>query len=264
MLSIIARGLVGRLGRVLRKGAIYGEDLILKNPKLRKEVATTALTYTELLSIDQTCFLELVEHAPPQDAAEVRWGVVRLAVIRGIMMLADRIFEDDALRDQLLDGQGLPVESDERESPLPIRRPLSRSMSHRSVCSHVGSARSGGTPASSQALVRRQHSRTAFNGDHQGGQVAKTTSASLRTPSAPRLERAMTACSPSAPRPERALPESEDAETVFFKRLQSLVGWRQQGLLSESEFLDAKGKLGLGALPSPGLEVSTTSTPSLK
>merc|ERR1719487_1778451 len=81
-LYIVLRGLVGRFGRVLRKGRVYGEDFILNNPQLRMDARTIAITYVETLSIERTSFLTLVKEASPEDAGEVRFGHFQLAVIR--------------------------------------------------------------------------------------------------------------------------------------------------------------------------------------
>jgi hypothetical protein len=120
-LCIVSRGLIGRLGRVLRKGAVFGEDLILNNRKLRKDVTTIAITYAEILSIDQPTFSKLVEQASPQDAAEVRWGVVKLSVIRGIPLLADQLWKDKASIPKFLNGERLDVPTAANKTDTPSK-----------------------------------------------------------------------------------------------------------------------------------------------
>lgn len=104
-LCIVSRGLVGRFGRLLRKGRVYGEDFILTNPKLRQDVNTFCFTYVEILSIDQTSFLNLVKQASVLDAGEVRLGFIQLAVTRGIIRLAELLSNDEQLRRSFLDGK---------------------------------------------------------------------------------------------------------------------------------------------------------------
>eukprot|EP00928_Gymnodinium_smaydae_P039944 TRINITY_DN27177_c0_g1_i1.p1 TRINITY_DN27177_c0_g1~~TRINITY_DN27177_c0_g1_i1.p1 ORF type:complete len:703 (+),score=98.06 TRINITY_DN27177_c0_g1_i1:173-2281(+) len=167
-LVIVLSGLVGRSGRVLRKGAVFGEDFILSNPKLRDNATSVAITFAEILAIDQASFLELAQTAAQRDRAELRWGVVRLVVMRGIIRLADQLHNDRAARNRLLDGQGL-------------------------TCTPSPSAVSCFTTGASESNLRDEGA----------------------------------SCSSSA----------------FLAQVRELVTWRQQGLLSEREFLRCKERL---------------------
>eukprot|EP00746_Dinoflagellata_sp_MGD_P033740 gnl/MRDRNA2_/MRDRNA2_180598_c0_seq1.p1 gnl/MRDRNA2_/MRDRNA2_180598_c0~~gnl/MRDRNA2_/MRDRNA2_180598_c0_seq1.p1 ORF type:complete len:378 (+),score=59.81 gnl/MRDRNA2_/MRDRNA2_180598_c0_seq1:111-1136(+) len=104
-LCIVSRGLVGRFGRVIRKGGVYGEDFILTNEQLRMDVAAIAITYAEIMSIGQKSFLTLVQQASQFDAGEVRMGFIQLAVMRGVLRLAHILREDEKLRCSFLDGK---------------------------------------------------------------------------------------------------------------------------------------------------------------
>merc|ERR1712070_317486 len=47
-LCIVAKGLIGRAGRLLHTGSVWGEDLLLQNPSLRRErERAVALTYVQ-------------------------------------------------------------------------------------------------------------------------------------------------------------------------------------------------------------------------
>ena len=58
-LCIVSRGLVFRGGHILHKGSIFGEDLILESPLLRRQPETSTLAYTELLTVEEKAFKEL-------------------------------------------------------------------------------------------------------------------------------------------------------------------------------------------------------------
>mmetsp|Transcript_22010 Transcript_22010/g.39445 ORF Transcript_22010/g.39445 Transcript_22010/m.39445 type:complete len:654 (-) Transcript_22010:75-2036(-) len=106
-LHILNRGLVGRMMRVLRSGAVWGEDFVLKDHTLQEPVQCHALTYVEVLVLSRDTFFDIVaRHSGriPGLEKQIRRFCVRLAAYRGILAEARRRAEkqvfhpDDAVK----------------------------------------------------------------------------------------------------------------------------------------------------------------------
>merc|ERR1719161_2506063 len=119
-LCVVGRGVVGRGGRVLGVGKVWGEDVLLRLKDLRQVLLSTALTYVELHSTSQEAIWDIVESADhPGDQARLRWAHVRLTVLRGIPWLARKLKgeSDDVVHAMLSGGARAELLPPPPESP---------------------------------------------------------------------------------------------------------------------------------------------------
>lgn len=94
-LHIVNRGLVGRLGRLLRQGNVWGEDFCLSDITLMDRSESIALVYCECLMMHYQALRQILNRFPEEKVA-IRKAAVKIAVIRGIMfeaMRRDRSFK---------------------------------------------------------------------------------------------------------------------------------------------------------------------------
>jgi hypothetical protein len=91
VLYILNMGLVARKGRVLRKGAVWGEDVILSCVDLCEDPKVIALTYAEVLSLRREQLDDVARKLQyDSERKKLRRSVVRLATFRGILQEAER------------------------------------------------------------------------------------------------------------------------------------------------------------------------------
>lgn len=89
-LFIVRHGMVARRGRILSSGDIWGEDMLLSNDQLRDNNIPKALGYLSVLRLHIADLFDIVV-SYPEAKARLRWAQVRIATIRGMIMLAKHI-----------------------------------------------------------------------------------------------------------------------------------------------------------------------------
>jgi len=93
ILYILQKGLISRRMRVLRSGAVWGEDFVLSEPKLMYSVTCYALTYVEVSFLDHATFFRIVNKYSknyPDLQKNIRRFITRIAAQRGILLEARR------------------------------------------------------------------------------------------------------------------------------------------------------------------------------
>jgi len=93
ILYILQKGLTSRRMRVLRSGAVWGEDFVLSRPELLYSVTCYALTYVEVSYLHRDTFFRIVNRyrrAYPELFKNIRKFIARMATQRGILLEARR------------------------------------------------------------------------------------------------------------------------------------------------------------------------------
>ena len=86
-LYVLHRGVAIYGGRVLGSGGVWGEDMLLSNPRLRLRVYARALNYVEAFSIDRETMMELSSHFPDTQL-RIRSYIGLLALRRSVVIIA--------------------------------------------------------------------------------------------------------------------------------------------------------------------------------
>lgn len=86
-LYVLHRGVAIHGGRVLGSGGVWGEDMLLCNPRLRLRVYARALNYVEAFSIDRETLMEVGSHFP-DTTLRIRSYIGLLALRRAIVLIA--------------------------------------------------------------------------------------------------------------------------------------------------------------------------------
>mmetsp|Transcript_61078 Transcript_61078/g.126486 ORF Transcript_61078/g.126486 Transcript_61078/m.126486 type:complete len:692 (+) Transcript_61078:64-2139(+) len=97
VLYIVSKGIVALNNRVGTNGAVWGEDFVLSDMSLIRNVRGCALTYLEVLYLTREKFMKVVEKRTrtcPELAIIVRQFTVRLAVRRGFVAAARKKEEE--------------------------------------------------------------------------------------------------------------------------------------------------------------------------
>merc|ERR1719191_2512416 len=90
VMYIVERGLCARGGNVLCVGHCWGEDMILESDTLRDRTPCVALTYCEVWSLTKVQ-LQAICGRFPREKKRIRKATVTLAVIRGVIRLAEQV-----------------------------------------------------------------------------------------------------------------------------------------------------------------------------
>eukprot|EP00746_Dinoflagellata_sp_MGD_P079642 gnl/MRDRNA2_/MRDRNA2_31871_c0_seq1.p1 gnl/MRDRNA2_/MRDRNA2_31871_c0~~gnl/MRDRNA2_/MRDRNA2_31871_c0_seq1.p1 ORF type:complete len:844 (+),score=121.51 gnl/MRDRNA2_/MRDRNA2_31871_c0_seq1:124-2655(+) len=90
VMYIVERGLCARGGNVLCVGHCWGEDMILESDTLRDRTPCVALTYCEVWSLTKVQ-LQAICARFPREKKRIRKATVTLAVIRGMIRLAEQV-----------------------------------------------------------------------------------------------------------------------------------------------------------------------------
>jgi hypothetical protein len=91
-LFALDRGIAWRKMTPLTKGAVWGQDMILHSDNLRDEVLVYCITFVEARYIHYNTFSDVIENHP-KDKARLRNYLVRLALRRGILVYAKRVWD---------------------------------------------------------------------------------------------------------------------------------------------------------------------------
>lgn len=97
VLYIVSKGIVALNNRVGTNGAVWGEDFVLSDMSLIRNVRGCALTYLEVLYLTREKFMKVVEKRTrtcPELGIIVRQFTVRLAVRRGFVAAAKKKEEE--------------------------------------------------------------------------------------------------------------------------------------------------------------------------
>jgi len=139
-LCVVNRGVASRGGVVKTAGTFWGEDFILESWDLKNHVDCRALTYVEVLMLTRESFFDCLEGFPTE-AEAVRKATVRMAVHRGVLLLA-RALKDEGLRGadqidnvEIRDYSKPDVDDERRESVIAW---------HNFERGHLGHGRGGG------------------------------------------------------------------------------------------------------------------------
>jgi len=84
-LCVVVRGVASKT-KVLLRGGVYGEDLLLHSIFLKDKTPALSITHTELMFINQPHFLEILSHFP-KDAKYLRRFVLKIALRRAFKLL---------------------------------------------------------------------------------------------------------------------------------------------------------------------------------
>jgi hypothetical protein len=90
VMYIVERGLCARGGNVLCVGHYWGEDMILESDTLRDRTPCVALTYVQVWSLTKVQLQSICARFP-REKRRIRKATVTLAVIRGIIRLAEQV-----------------------------------------------------------------------------------------------------------------------------------------------------------------------------
>merc|ERR1712046_28109 len=88
-LHIMFKGLVGRQGRLIRQGGVWGEDFCLTNTDLMDSSRSVALTFCSCLTMHGHTLRQILQRFPGE-RVWIRKAVIKLALIRGVMLLASK------------------------------------------------------------------------------------------------------------------------------------------------------------------------------
>ena len=97
VLYIVSKGIVALNNRVGTNGAVWGEDFVLSDQSLIRNIRGCALTYLEVLFLTREKFMKVVElrtRTCPELGIIVRQFTVRLAVRRGFVAAARKKQEE--------------------------------------------------------------------------------------------------------------------------------------------------------------------------
>ena len=97
VLYIVSKGIVALNNRVGTNGAVWGEDFVLSDKTLIRNIKGCALTYLEVLFLTREKFMRVVEFRSrtcPELGLIVRQFTVRLAVRRGFVAAAKKKQEE--------------------------------------------------------------------------------------------------------------------------------------------------------------------------
>jgi len=84
-LFIVERGVATRRGKLLLTGNSWGDDFLLHNDQLRDHQHVVCLTLVEARGLSHRDFEKVLE-THPFERRRVRWQVIRLALLRGMLM----------------------------------------------------------------------------------------------------------------------------------------------------------------------------------
>eukprot|EP00392_Amoebophrya_sp_AT5.2_P003463 g3468.t1 len=87
-LCVVERGAVGRAGKVLVPGSVWGEDVILADRRLQHVAHTTALTFVQLLSLGKEQ-LDHILRGYPKERRHIRKIACKLALRRAASIVAN-------------------------------------------------------------------------------------------------------------------------------------------------------------------------------
>lgn len=93
-LFALDRGVAWRHMRVMLRGTVWGEDMILSSRELRDETTVVCLTFVELRYLPYSIFAAVVDNHP-SDQKRLRKYVVRMAFCKGIVQYTRRIRSAD-------------------------------------------------------------------------------------------------------------------------------------------------------------------------
>ncbi|CAD7959669.1 unnamed protein product [Amoebophrya sp. A120] len=86
-LCVVERGAVGRAGKVMVPGSVWGEDVILADRRLQHVAHTTALTFVQLLSLGKEQ-LDNILRGYPRERRAIRKIACKLALRRAASLVA--------------------------------------------------------------------------------------------------------------------------------------------------------------------------------
>lgn len=98
-LFILRRGICIRRSRILLKGDIWGEDMVVNNQVLRDEAPVKAISYLEVITLSYVDLVQAVKPFP-EVCAQIQKIKVKIAVMRGVMLVA-RALRDVAFREEI-------------------------------------------------------------------------------------------------------------------------------------------------------------------
>lgn len=91
-LFVVERGVCARGGKIKMCGDLWGEDIIIDNPKLLDSTTARALSYAEVLMLSRQSLNQAVEDLPDM-VMQLRRAQVMLAVVRGVVKLSQLVIE---------------------------------------------------------------------------------------------------------------------------------------------------------------------------
>ncbi|CAD7939704.1 unnamed protein product [Amoebophrya sp. A25] len=120
-LCVVERGAVGRAGKVLVPGSVWGEDVILADRRLQQVAHTTALTFVQLLSLGKEQ-LDSILRGYPRERRQIRKIACKLALRRAAVLVAQMSKKKTSLGQMATEGprllrifdSGVPPDSGEK------------------------------------------------------------------------------------------------------------------------------------------------------
>lgn len=91
-LFMVRRGVCALEGRILVRGDVWGEDLLLVNEQLRNPYKARALNFLEVLMLYVVDLVDVVS-TYPEARARLRWAQVKIAIVRGVKLIAKTMKE---------------------------------------------------------------------------------------------------------------------------------------------------------------------------
>lgn len=103
-LYIVKRGVCALAGKVMVRGSVWGEDMLLSNDALREHRTARALSYLEVLTLHIQDLWDIVM-LHPEIRVKLRWAQVWIAMCRGLKRIAFRFKALKVSRKELTEDQ---------------------------------------------------------------------------------------------------------------------------------------------------------------
>lgn len=161
-LFIVRRGVATLEGRILVRGDVWGEDLLLSNRHLRSEGKARCLNYLEVLLMHVVDLIDIVT-AFPEARARLRWAQVQIAIIRGVKLIAKSVKE--LRRNYSLDDSKLT----EQQMQVLFKQILTGSLDAEnfSIDNLISEVRAGNVEIPAQRQQQQQEEQLQREGDEE-------------------------------------------------------------------------------------------------
>jgi len=104
---IIQRGLVACLGRVLSRGRLVGQDMVLSRWKWRRQYSARALTFVEVQKITNEDLARTLDDGDfPFTRHNIKRSAMRLCLCRGVLLAASKIQAQQEIDEAAAGGGG--------------------------------------------------------------------------------------------------------------------------------------------------------------